>query len=149
MALAERQALASWQGDLAGGAGTVTGTSSDAFGTLPVTWTARTEAPGGKTSPEELIAAAHASCFSMALSHELAQGGNTPARVDVTATVTLDRVDGAPTVTRCALEVRGSVPGINAAAFEAAAQSAGRNCPISRLLTGGSAEIAVVATLED
>jgi osmotically inducible protein OsmC len=148
MAIAERQAQARWEGDLTGGGGTVTGASSGAFGSLPVTWAARTEAPDGKTSPEELIAAAHASCFSMALSHELAQGGNAPERIDVVATVTLDRVDGAPTVTRCALEVRGRVPGIDAAAFEAAAQGAGANCPISRLLAGGSAEITVAATLE-
>jgi lipoyl-dependent peroxiredoxin len=147
MAIAERQAQASWEGDLIGGAGTVTAASSGALGELAVTWAARTEAPAGKTSPEELIAAAHAACFSMALSHELAQGSNAPERIDVTSTVTLDQVDGAPTVTRCALEVRGRVPGIDAAAFEAAAQSAGRNCPISRLLAGGSAEIAVDATL--
>lgn len=146
--MAERQALARWQGDLLGGSGTVLAATSDAFGPLPVTWVSRTEADGGNTSPEELIAAAHASCFSMALSHELAQAGHAPEAIDVTATVTLDRVDGAPTVTRCALEVRGRVPGIDAAAFEDAAQGAGRNCPISRLLAGGSAEIVVSATLE-
>jgi osmotically inducible protein OsmC len=146
MAIADRQAQAIWQGDL-GGNGTVTGRSSGALGELPVTWAARTEAPGGKTSPEELVAAAHASCFSMALSHGLAQSGNAPEQLDVTATVTLDRVDGAPTVTRCALAVRGRVPGIDAAAFEEAAQDAGRNCPISRLLAGGSAEITVDAAL--
>jgi lipoyl-dependent peroxiredoxin len=148
MAIAERQAQAHWEGDLTGGAGTVSGISSGALGELPVTWGARTEAPDGMTSPEELIAAAHASCFSMALSHELAQDGHAPQRVDVTATVTLDRVDGAPTVTRCALDVRGRVPGIDAAAFDDAAQSAGVDCPISRLLAGGSAEIVVTATLE-
>jgi osmotically inducible protein OsmC len=146
MAIAERKAQASWQGDLFGGSGSVSGVSSGALGELPTTWAARTEAPDGQTSPEELIAAAHASCFSMALSHELAQGGNPPERVDVTAVVTLDRVDGAPTVTRSALSVTGRVPGIDADAFEAAAQSAGRNCPISRLLAG-SAEITVDATL--
>jgi lipoyl-dependent peroxiredoxin len=146
MAIAERQAEARWEGDL-GGSGTVSGTSSAALGPLPVTWAARTEAPDGKTSPEELIAAAHASCFSMALSHALAQSGNAPEQLDVTAVVTLDRVDGAPTVTRCALTVTGRVPGIDAAAFDAAAQDAGRNCPISRLLAGGSAEITVEATL--
>jgi osmotically inducible protein OsmC len=83
----------------------------------------------------------------LALSHELSQGGNEPEQLDVSAVVTLDRVDGAPTVTRSALTVTGRVPGIGAAAFEAAAQGAGRNCPISRLLVGGSAEIAVDATL--
>jgi lipoyl-dependent peroxiredoxin len=146
MAIAERQATASWQGDLAGGAGQVS-SGSGALGELPVTWASRTERSDGRTSPEELIAAAHASCFSMALAHELAQGGHAPERLDVTATVTLDRVDDAPTVTRCALQVRGTVAGIDAAAFDAAAQSAGRDCPISRLLAGGSAELTVDATL--
>jgi lipoyl-dependent peroxiredoxin len=147
MAIAERSAQARWEGDLKG-SGTVSGTSSEALGALPVTWAARTESPGGKTSPEELIAAAHASCFAMALSHELAQDGNAPERLDVTAVVTLDMVDDAPTVTRSALTVTGRVPGIDGAAFEAAAQAAGSGCPISRLLAGGSAEIAVEATLE-
>jgi lipoyl-dependent peroxiredoxin len=146
MAIAQRQARATWEGDL-GGAGHVSAVSSGAFGELPVTWAARTEQPGGKTSPEELIAAAHASCFSMALAHELAQGGTAPERLEVGATVTLDQVDGAPTATRSALEVRGRVPGIDAAAVEAAARSAGRNCPISRLLA--AAEITVAATLDD
>jgi osmotically inducible protein OsmC len=146
MAIAERQAQASWKGDLFEGAGLVSAISSGVLDELPVTWASRTEAPEGKTSPEELVAAAHASCYSMALSHELAQAGTPVEHVDVTATVTLDRVDGAPTVTRSALSVTGRVPGIDADAFETAAQSAGRNCPISRLL-GGSAEITVEATL--
>jgi lipoyl-dependent peroxiredoxin len=147
MAIAERQATTIWQGSLTQGAGTVT-SGSGALGELPVTWASRTERSDGKTSPEELIAAAHASCFSMALSHELTQGGNEPEQLDVTAVVTLDRVDDAPTVTRSALTVTGRVPGIDAAAFETAAQGAGANCPISRLLIGGSAEITVAATLE-
>ncbi len=146
MAIAERHAQATWNGNLTEGAGRVSG-ASGALGELPVTWASRTEQSDGKTSPEELIAAAHASCYSMALSHDLAQAGTTPEQVDVEATVTLDRVDGAPTVTRSALTVRGRVPGIDAATFEAAAQAAGRNCPISRLL-GGSAQITVAATLE-
>ncbi len=146
MAIAERQAQASWEGNLTEGAGRVSGLSSGALGDLPVTWASRTEQPGGKTSPEELIAAAHASCYSMALSHELAQAGTPATRVVATATVTLDRVDGAPTVTRSALAVTGRVPGVDADAFDAVAQSAGRNCPISRLLA--AAEITVAATLE-
>jgi osmotically inducible protein OsmC len=145
MAIAERQATATWEGNLARGAGRVSG-GSGALGELDVTWAARTEAPGGKTSPEELVAAAHASCFSMALAHELTQGGNPPERLDVRANVTLDEVDGAPTVTTSALEVRGTVPGVDAGAFEQAARSAGESCPISRLLAG--AEITVDATLE-
>jgi osmotically inducible protein OsmC len=146
MPIAERSAQTTWNGSLAQGTGTTT-SGSGALGQLPVTWASRTERSDGKTSPEELIAAAHASCFAMALSHELTQGGNEPEQLDVAAVVTLDRVDDAPTVTRSALTVTGRVPGIDAAAFEAAAQSAGRNCPISRLLTGGSAEITVAATL--
>ncbi len=146
MAIAERQATTVWRGSLTKGDGTLS-SGSGALGELPVTWASRTERSEGKTSPEELIAAAHASCFSMALSHELTQGGNEPQQLDVTAVVTLDRVDGAPTVTRSALTVSGRVPGIDAAGFEAAAQGAGANCPLSRLLLGGSAEIAVDATL--
>lgn len=150
MAIAERQAETIWEGGgLAKGSGHVT-SGSGALGELPVTWTARTERSDGKTSPEELIAAAHSSCFSMALSHELDQAGTPPERLHVRANVTLDRVDDAPTVVSSALTVSGRVPGIDAAAFEAAAQSAGQNCPISRLLLGGSAEIVVAsATLED
>jgi lipoyl-dependent peroxiredoxin len=146
MPIAERSAQTTWSGSLANGSGTTT-SGSGALGELPVTWASRTERSEGKTSPEELIAAAHASCFSMALAHELTQGGNEPEQLDVSAVVTLDRVDDAPTVTRSALTVTGRVPGIDAAAFQAAAQGAGANCPISRLLAGGSAEIAVEATL--
>jgi len=146
MPIAERSAQTTWKGSLAKGEGTLA-SGSGALGELPVTWASRTERSDGQTSPEELIAAAHASCFSMALSHELTQGGNEPEQLDVTAVVTLDRVGDAPTVTRSALTVTGRVPGIDAAAFEAAAQSAGKGCPISRLLTGGSAEITVEATL--
>ncbi len=146
MPIAERSATTTWSGSLAQGEGRLAG-GSGALGELPVTWASRTERSEGKTSPEELIAAAHASCFAMALSHELTQGGSEPERLEVRAVVTLDRVGDAPTVTRSALTVTGRVPGIDAAAFEAAAQGAGRNCPISRLLAGGSAEIAVEATL--
>ncbi|HEX7291365.1 MAG TPA: OsmC family peroxiredoxin [Conexibacter sp.] len=146
MPIAERSAQTTWRGSLAGGSGT-TSSGSGALGELAVTWASRTERSDGKTSPEELIAAAHASCFAMALSHELTQGGNEPEQLDVAAVVTLDRVNDAPTVTRSALTVTGRVPGIDAAAFEAAAQGAGRNCPISRLLAGGSAELTVDATL--
>jgi len=147
MPIAERTAQTTWEGSLTKGTGRVTG-ASGGFGELGVTWASRTERSNGQTSPEELIAAAHSSCFAMALSHELRQGGHEPQRLDVTAVVTLDRVDDAPTVTRSALTVRGSAEGIDAAGFEAAAQSAGRNCPISRLL-GGSAEITVDAALAE
>jgi len=149
MAIAERQAETIWEGGgLAKGSGHVI-SGSGALGELPVTWSSRTERSEGQTSPEELIAAAHSSCFSMALSHELDQAGTPPERLHVRANVTLDRVEDVPTVVSSALEVSGRVPGIDAAGFEAAAQSAGKNCPISRLLLGGSAEITVTAALEE
>ncbi len=122
----------------------VTG-ASGALGELPVTWASRTERSDGKTSPEELVAAAHASCFSMALSHGLTEAGNPPEQLEVSAKVTLDQRDGAPTVTTSELTVTGSVPGIDQAGFEQAAADAGKNCPISRAL--GGVEISVSATL--
>ena len=145
MAIAERQARTTWEGSLTKGAGRVTG-ASGGFGELPVTWASRTERSAGQTSPEELIAAAHSSCFAMSLTHELRQAGHEPQRLDVTAVVTLEMVGDVPTVTRSALTVSGSAEGVDAAGFEAAAQTAGRNCPISRLL-GGGAEIVVTASL--
>jgi len=145
MAIAERTATTKWDGDLAHGSGTITG-ASGALGELPVTWASRTERSDGKTSPEELVAAAHASCFSMALSHTLTQGGNPPEHLEVSAKVTLDQRDGNPTVTTSELAVTGAVPGIDQAAFAQAASDAGLNCPISRALAG--VEISVQATLQ-
>jgi osmotically inducible protein OsmC len=145
MAMAERTANTRWDGDLAHGNGKVTG-ASGALGELPVTWASRTERSDGKTSPEELVAAAHAACFSMALSHTLTQGGNPPDHLEVSAKVTLDERDGAPTVTTSELTVTGTVPGIDQAAFTQAAADAGENCPISRALAG--VDISVEATLQ-
>ena len=145
MAIAERSARTDWQGDLAHGRGTLK-LDSGAVDALEVTWASRTERSDGKTSPEELIAAAHASCFSMALSHELAQAGHTAEELNVSAKVTLEERDGAPTVTTSELTVSGRVPGIDQAGFEAAAAGAGKNCPISRALAG--VEISVNATLQ-
>jgi osmotically inducible protein OsmC len=144
MAMAERSATCGWDGDLAHGSGTVTG-ASGALGDLPVTWASRTQRSDGKTSPEELIAAAHASCYSMALSHGLAEAGNAAEHLDVSAKVTLDERDGAPTVTTSEITVTGRVPGIDQAAFEQAASEAGKGCPVSRAL--GGVEITVSATL--
>ena len=144
MAIAERTAEAVWQGDLAHGTGTVNG-SSGALTDLEVTWASRTERSAGKTSPEELVAAAHASCFSMALAHELSQAGHAPQQLEVAARVTLDEQDGQPTVTTSHLTVAGHVPGIDQEEFIKAATSAGKNCPISRALQG--VEISVEATL--
>ena len=146
MAMADRTANTVWEGGLARGNGNLT-LKSGATGDLPVTWASRTERSDGKTSPEELVAAAHSSCFAMALSNELGEGGNPPERLDVTATVTLDLVDGAPTVTTSKLTVRGRVPDIDQEEFEKAAQGAGENCPISRAL--GGVDISVDAKLAD
>jgi osmotically inducible protein OsmC len=145
MAMAERTAQTAWDGDLPHGSGLVTG-NSGALGELPVTWASRTERSAGKTSPEELIAAAHASCYAMALSHGLGEAGNPPEHLDVSSKVTLDLVDGAPTVTKSELTVAARVPGIDQSTFEQAAFDAGRNCPVSRALSG--IEITVHASLQ-
>jgi lipoyl-dependent peroxiredoxin len=145
MAIAERSTTTVWEGNLPKGKGTLNG-ASGALSDLGVSWASRTERSNGQTSPEELIAAAHSSCFSMALSNELSQGGYDPQQLDVTAKVTLDEKDGAPTVTTSELTVTGTVPGIDQAAFEAAAHEAGKNCPISRALAG--VDISVSATLQ-
>jgi lipoyl-dependent peroxiredoxin len=144
MPMAERNATTNWDGDLVHGQGAVSG-ASGAVGDLPVTWASRTERSEGKTSPEELIAAAHSSCFSMALAHGLTEAGTAPDHLEVTAKVTLDERDGAPTVTASELAVTGRVPGIDQAAFEQAAGDAGKNCPVSRALAGVA--ISVTATL--
>jgi lipoyl-dependent peroxiredoxin len=146
MPIAERTATTSWDGDLAHGNGTVTG-ASGGLGDLPVTWASRTERSDGKTSPEELIAAAHASCYSMALAHGLTESGHAPEHLDVNAKVTLDQKDGAPTVTTPELTVIGTVPGIDQAAFEQATGEAAKGCPVSRAL--GTVAITVTATLQD
>jgi osmotically inducible protein OsmC len=144
MAIAQRSAQCTWNGDLAHGKGSVDG-ASGALTELPVTWASRTERSAGQTSPEELIAAAHASCFSMALAHELSQGANAPEQLKVTARVTLDERDGAPTVTTSEITVEGRVPGVEQEAFTKAATNAGKQCPVSRALAG--LEISVRATL--
>ncbi|MEA2218820.1 MAG: lipoyl-dependent peroxiredoxin [Solirubrobacteraceae bacterium] len=139
---AERTASTVWEGDLAHGAG-VTTPASGAFGPVDVTWASRTERSAGKTSPEELLAAAHASCYCMQLSHELAEAGTPPERLEATATVTLVVGEG---VTTSRIVVTGVVAGIDQDAFAAAAESAGEGCPISGALTG-NVEITVEATL--
>lgn len=145
MTIASRRAETIWKGNLARGAGTVQ-SDSGAIAALPVTWAARTEEPGGKTSPEELAAAAHSSCFSMALALRLAEHGHDSERVTVASVVTLDEVDGAPTVVSSAIEVRARVPGLDRDEFDAAVEEAAQLCPISRLFAG--ARITVQAELE-
>ena len=142
-----RRADATWEGDLLSGNGVVSASSSGAFSSLPVSWASRTEASNGKTSPEELVAAAHASCFSMAFSSNLAKAGHRAERLDVSAEVTFDKLEGGWTVTKSALTVRGVVPGIDQAGFQAAAEAARDGCPISRALKG-NVELSVDATLE-
>jgi osmotically inducible protein OsmC len=144
---AVRRADVVWEGSLARGAGKVTASSSHAFSDLPVSWAARTERSDGKTSPEELVAAAHASCFAMALSFGLGNAGNPPERLAVTAEVTFDQVDGGWKVVSSALTVRGKVPGMDDAAFKAAADGAKDGCPISQALKGNVA-LSVDASLE-
>jgi lipoyl-dependent peroxiredoxin len=142
---AESTARTSWQGTLARGSGT-TGLASGATTPLKVSWGARTERTEGTTSPEELIAAAHASCYAMAFAHELAEAGGTPETLDVSVTVTFEDVDGAPTITRSALTVRAGVGGIDAARFAQVAASAKEGCPVSRALKG-NVEITLDAAL--
>lgn len=135
MSIAVRKAETIWTGSLAGGSGTLSGTSGALDG-LPVTWAARTEQPEGKTSPEELAAAAHSACFSMALALTLGDHKATPTSLKVASTVTLDAVDGKPTIVSAALTVEGDVPGIDEATFNAIVDEAAALCPISRLFAG-------------
>jgi osmotically inducible protein OsmC len=146
MADAQRTAEAVWEGSLAQGAGAVTLTSSGAAGPLPVTWASRTARSEGKTSPEELVAAAHASCYCMALSGILGEAGTPPERLEANATVTFAQVEGGFKVASSALKVKGTVPGIDAAAFRDAANKAKDGCPISGALKG-NVELSVDASL--
>ncbi|MGH2889711.1 MAG: OsmC family peroxiredoxin [Solirubrobacteraceae bacterium] len=145
MPIATRAAEIVWEGSLAAGAGTLS--SGSGALALPVTWASRTEQPGGKTSPEELIAAAHASCLAMALSLVLGEAHTPPERVTIGAECTLDEVDGAPKITTVALTVRARVPGIEKAAFDDALGRAAALCPVSNALRG-NVEIDVNGELE-
>ena len=135
MPIATREAEVVWKGPLATGTGTVS-SGSGALGALPVTWASRTERADGNTSPEELIAAAHASCFAMALSLMLVENHTPPERLVVSAACTLDEVDGAPKVTGSELSVRARVDGIEPADFEQQVQRASELCPVSNALRG-------------
>jgi lipoyl-dependent peroxiredoxin len=131
--MADRTASAVWQGNLFEGSGTVSAVSTGLFTDAPVSWPARTEEPGGKTSPEELLAAAHAACFCMALSNELSKLGHTPARLEVQATATFIPGQG---VTTMALDVTAEVPGADDAAFREGLAAAEGSCPVSNALRG-------------
>ena len=140
----DRRAEVTWNGSLMEGSGTIDSTTSGMLGKQPVSWAARsTDETGGSTSPEELIAAAHAACFSMALSSGLAKADHPPEELKTTATVTFQPGEG---ITKIALTVVGRVPGIDAAVFEEIAQDAKSNCPVSKALAGVP-EITLDATL--
>jgi osmotically inducible protein OsmC len=142
-----RRADATWGGDLLSGRGTVTAATTRVFADLPTTWASRTGEPAGVTSPEELLAAAHASCFSMACSNELAKAGTPPTKVSVSVAVTADKLESGWTVLSSAITVRGVVPGATEASFREAAEKAKDGCPISKTLKG-NVELTVEAILE-
>jgi lipoyl-dependent peroxiredoxin len=144
---AERRSEAVWEGTLFEGSGTVTLVSSRTASDLPMTWASRTEEVGGKTSPEELIAAAHAACYSMAFSNMLAGNDTPPDRLDVAATSTFEKVDAGFRLTRMHLDVVGSVPGIEPDAFQTIADQAKDGCPVSNALVG-NVDITLTANLK-
>jgi lipoyl-dependent peroxiredoxin len=140
----DRRAEVRWQGSLLEGSGTIVSTTTGAIGEQPVSWAARsTDETDGVTSPEELIAAAHAACFSMALASALSKAGREPQELRTSAAVTFQPGEG---ITRITLAVEGDVPGLDADGFAAAAQTAKENCPVSKALAGVP-EIALEARL--
>ena len=141
-----RHASVVWNGGLTDGSGMITYLSSGVVSRLPISWASRTSAHDGKTSPEELLAAAHASCFSMAFSSRLAKNGTPATQLDVRAEVTFDNASGGWKITTSAITVSGDVPGIDAATFERLAEDAKENCPISQALKG-NVELTVSASL--
>jgi osmotically inducible protein OsmC len=147
MAKAERQATVQWEGNLIQGSGKIVSVGSGAIEELPITWASRTERSDGKTSPEELIAAAHAGCYAMAFSHTLAQAGTPAKKLSVSATSTFEQVDGKFKITTINLDVRGIVPGLDQTGFEKAAQQAEQSCPVSNALRN-NVQIRVNAHLE-
>ena len=142
-----RRAQAHWSGDLLSGGGAVSATTSGIFSDQPTTWRARTEeASAGSTSPEELLAAAHASCFSMAVSNELAKAGFPPRRVDVSVEVRGDKREAGWTVLASHITLRADVPGVDEATFQEQTEAARVGCPISRAIKG-NVEISLDASL--
>jgi osmotically inducible protein OsmC len=142
-----REAEISWEGNPARGAGAITAASSGAFSGLPFSVASRVGNPEGKTSPEELLAAAHGGCFTMSLAGELAKAGTAPERLDVRCVITMDEVEGkGHQIVHSAIEAHGTVPGCDAAAFAQAAEVADAGCPFSALIRA-SATVAVSATL--
>ncbi len=148
MAKAERRATVQWEGNLIQGSGKIVSVGSGAIAELPITWASRTERSDGKTSPEELIAAAHAGCYAMAFSHTLAQAGTPAKKLSVNATSTFEQVDGKFKISTINLDVRGIVPDLDQAGFEKAAQQAEQGCPVSNALRN-NVQIRVNAHLEE
>ncbi|HEV8681251.1 MAG TPA: OsmC family peroxiredoxin [Actinomycetota bacterium] len=134
--MAERTARTVWEGTLTDGKGEVTAESSHILVGVPVTWTSRVDEPEGRTSPEELLAAAHAACYAMALSGALARGDTPADRLEVTATVAFEKVGDKFKVTRSRLHVRGRVPGLDQPSFQDAARAGEQGCPISGAIRG-------------
>ena len=141
-----RHAEVTWSGDLTTGSGTINYVSSGAFSRLPVTWASRTEQHNGRTSPEELIAAAHASCFSMAFSARLGKNGTPPAKLDTKVVITFAKGDAGWKIATSTITVKGDVPGIDLETFKALAEDAKDNCPVSVALKG-NVDLLVDATL--
>ena len=144
---AERRADVVWEGNLLQGKGKIVKTGSGALGDLPVTWAARTESSDGKTSPEELIAAAHAACYSMAFSSDLTKAGFSPENVSTSAVCTFDKIDGKWTVKSMDLDVTARVPEIDREKFQEVAEGTRIGCPVSRALAG-NVDITVNAKLQ-
>jgi osmotically inducible protein OsmC len=144
MAVAERRAEIVWEGNLQQGSGKFT-VGSGAMGEMPVTWASRTERPD-KTSPEELIAAAHGSCFAMALSNVLNEGGTPPERLEISAACTFDVGD--TEVSSVDLDIRGRVPGLDAESFQRAVEQANEGCPVSNAIKG-NVDIRLKASLDE
>lgn len=142
MPIAVRSAETTWNDSLAKGSGSIKGNSGALD--LPVTWASRTEEPGGKTSPEELIAAAHSSCFSMALALLLGENKTPPTQLRVESAVTLDEVDGKPTITTADVKVSGQAEGLDADGFKKVVDQAAALCPVSRLMSGAQINVEVV-----
>jgi osmotically inducible protein OsmC len=141
----EHKASATWDGDLMSGSGTFS-LGSGAATDVALSWKARAEDASAGTSPEELIAAALAACFSMALAHGLAQGGSPASHLDTDAAAAFEKTDAGFRVTKIALRVTGDVPGMEDAAFREAAEGAKVNCPVSKALEG-NVEITLDASL--
>ena len=139
----DRNAKVTWTGSLMEGSGRIEGVGSGAFGPLDVTWTSRADKPDGRTSPEELIAAAWAACYSMALSHALAGAGTPPERLETAVTVTFQPGEG---IVKGAIEVVGTVPGIDKDGFLEHAEGAKTSCPVSMALKGVP-DVTLAATL--